>query len=160
MHGFIIYHFFQTVLQAHLEQIQFMNMYLQQECRHTVHLHHQITSRDQKNSKLQQVLDQSKQILHEDDDVSTAKQKLDLELQLEQQSFEQRMATESEHAHRAERERQAPRQEVEQVQDEIRRISGDRQAMNKELEAIAGKNQQLQFMLATERSMLDEAKHA
>ena len=59
-------------------------------------------------------------------------------------NHEQQLAAESVHAHRAEREIQAARQEVKQLQDEVR--------------AITEENQQLQVTLATERSMLDQAK--
>ena len=61
------------------------------------------------------------------------------------QNLEQQLAAETERADRAERERQAARQEVKQLQDEVR--------------AITEKNQQLQVSLATERSVLDQTKH-
>ena len=78
------------------------------------------------------------------------------EFYLQRQSFEQRLATETECTHRAERDREIARQEVEQARDEVKRIT---MARDKELEDITEENQQLQITLATERSMFDEAKH-
>ena len=166
--------FTDSLSQVQLEQIRLINVHLQRECSRIVHFQ-QLTLRDQKIFQLQKELQQSKkpEDRHEDMTASTTSQdnlKLEKQLEevqeelkcvkkefyLERQSFEQRLAAETECTHRAERDREIARQEVEQARDEVKRIT---MARDKELEDITEENQQLQITLATERSMFDEAKH-
>ena len=159
--------FTDSLSQTQPEQIQLMNIHLQRECSRIVHLQ-QLTLRDQRIFHLQQELEKPEDH-HVDMITSTATQdnlsleEVEEELKCvkeefhhERQSFEQRLAAETECTHRAERDREIARQEVEQARDELKRIT---MARNKELEDITEENQQLQVTLATERSMFDEAKH-
>jgi ubiquitin thioesterase CYLD len=156
-----------SLSQTQPEQIQLMIIHLQRECSRIVHLQ-QLTLRDQRIFHLQQELEKPEDH-HVDVTTSTATQdnlsleEVEEELKCvkeefhhERQSFEQRLAAETECTHRAERDREIARQEVEQARDEVKRIT---MARDKELEDITEENQQLQITLATERSMFDEAKH-
>ena len=164
--------------KAQLDQIGFyMDIYLQRECRYVV-------ERDQEIFKLQQELKEQSQKpeeLHEDMGASSVlkvEQELKLvnvkeEYYLEQQSFDQQLAAEVERTHRAERERQVARQEVEQAREEAKRIENAleteqqmRQAISRELEVVteerrrmrdyASEQEKLRLESQSQRQMLEE----
>ena len=144
-------------------------MYLREECRHVVRMQRELESRDKKYSELQQQLEKQSQIAQVEaqvqegreaaavgEDRISAEDKVKLEeveqelkdvkgeFYLERQSFDLRLAAETERTHCAEREREVAREEVE-------RMHLAEQRAREEI-------QRLQHTLAAEKQMREEEK--
>ena len=125
----------------------------------------QSTSRDTKNSDVQQTSTTPETLWTTQEKLEMVEQELRQlkeEFSLEKLSFQDRIATEVEHLEKAERDRQMMRQEEERARYEVRRITNELEtqrqtllARNEELQKVNEENRQLQGTLANERRVLE-----
>ena len=135
----------------------------------TVHLvmRCQPTSKEPKSSDLQQTVSPvTKKCLVTQEKFGTVEQELKQlkeEFSLERLSFQDQLASEAKHSHRAERERQMARREEKRAKDEVKRVTSELEnqqqtlvAKNEKLQEVREENRQLQTTLANERHVLEE----